>query len=85
MLQIHKYVLDLKEVQKITCHSIINPLCAQMQGDNITIWAVVNTDTPLRQKNIFISGTGKNLDACISLIGYFGTVQHQGYVWHIFY
>lgn len=57
-------------------------LCVQMQENMGYLWALVDQSSPLVDRHIAIVGTGWTLE---SLPGeYVGTLQADGYVWHIF-
>ncbi len=57
-------------------------LTAQLQGDTLCIWAVVNRYAPMTDRQIEIIGTGNPFiddSRC-----YIATVQQPPWVWHIF-
>lgn len=79
---IYKFKLDLMDLQLVSMSRGANVLCAQMQGDDICMWAEVDTDTKKCIRKVFVIGTGHpvpNLET-----QYIGTVQHNNYVWHIY-
>lgn len=81
-VKIYKYPLQLVGRQVIKISEGHHILAAQLQGENICLWAEVCTDQPLVEVPIFIVGTGQEVpfDAC----GYLATVQKDGFVWHIY-
>ena len=60
------------------------PLCVQMQRDEATMWALVETGAPMVKREFVICGTGRLLSGD-SLV-YIGTYQQMGgaLVWHVF-
>lgn len=60
-------------------------LSAQVQNDQICIWALVDPDRPLVMRKLKIFGTGQPLPVHGPIEAVFvGTVQQGIYVWHIF-
>lgn len=86
MSVIWKYPLRLVEQQEIDLPGHVNPLSVQMQGDTITLWAIVNPSGQKYHRRVFIVGTGTALPDVIThpYTKYVGTVQHGALVWHVF-
>lgn len=61
-------------------------LDAQMQGPTVCVWAVINDDEPITMEPRFIHivGTGNAMPVNLYKEDYIGTVQTNGFVWHIF-
>lgn len=59
-------------------------LSVQMQGDVICFWAKVDTDGMSVPVEFFIFGTGWKLPENIAELKHFGTVQDEGFVWHVY-
>jgi len=57
-------------------------LTAQMQGDDLMLWALVDPDTPKVNRVIEVMGTGWQTN--YRDLHYISTVQERGYVWHVF-
>lgn len=58
-------------------------LTGQMQGDNLCVWAIVDTKAPMVEKDIVVVATGEIFDA--TKHEYIATIQVPfGFVWHIF-
>ncbi len=52
-----------------------------MQGEHMTLWALVDPDLPLASRRVYVCGTGHPVpDDGV----YVGTVHHDDLVWHIF-
>lgn len=58
-------------------------LSVQIQGDRITLWAVVDTLADEVPREINIRGTGHALRG-VKPDSFIGTVQDGPYVWHVF-
>lgn len=82
MKKIYKYPLQLADTQMIEIPKYAKILDAQLQGDDLFIWALVNLDYPAESKKIFIFGTGFELPD--DLYCHISTVQIKGFVWHVF-
>jgi hypothetical protein len=57
-------------------------LDAQIQGDTLCLWAIVNPIEEEEDRKIHIVGTGNlfpEIECC-----YLGTVQDGNFVWHVF-
>lgn len=60
-------------------------LTAQVQGDEVCIWAIINPEITEKEKRIFyVVGTGATLPDSVSFNNYISTVQYQHYVAHVF-
>ncbi len=85
MRKIFKYKIEVKNEQVIECDGSIHPLCVQLRHNEIFLWADVCIDDKTRPSRLFIHifGTGNEIpERCMA---YLGTVQKDGYVWHIYY
>ncbi len=71
-------------LQQISIPKTAEILSAQMQGEQVVIWALVdNNNTELRECFILLVGTGHEFDICG--FKFLNTVQNHEFVWHIFY
>lgn len=59
-------------------------LSAQIQNGEVCLWALVDTEKPLKNKEIRIYGTGHPYEYTDQDAKYIGTVQLKSFVWHIF-
>ncbi len=90
MITIYKYHLDRDHVHVKTRNAhVLEFLSVQIQHDEITLWALVDTTKPANYADIYILGTGWNLgterESWLSKDNFVGTVQDpDGLVWHIF-
>ncbi len=81
MRKIFKYPIRLTPLQDIEIPEGAYFLDVQLQEKQICIWAIVDTEREKEQHKIVIRGTGHDVQEDID---YLGTVQQDGYVWHIF-
>lgn len=86
MKTIFKYPLHSSIQKRISINKGAKILCCQIDSKtNVpTLWALVDTDQPLCERLVVIVGTGWVLDEIIVALPYCGTVQQDGYVWHVF-
>jgi len=85
MTKIYKYTIILAEYQTIQVPKGATILCAQMQNDNLWVWAEVDTN-PEREtedRDIYVYGTGHEMYYDIPQ-RYISTVQDRGFVWHVY-
>lgn len=86
MFTIHKFPLAIASYQAITMPQNACILTVQMQHDNPTLWAEVNTDHPPEERSFEVFGTGHPMDYGMGISRrYLGTVQDNNeLVWHIY-
>lgn len=85
MRRIYKYPLVLKESQTIQMPVDSKIISVQNQHGDITIWAIVDPKSPMRERKFFIHGTGDGLpNNWANYLMYLATVQISYYVWHVF-
>lgn len=86
MVTIYKYPIALTEKIVVDMPKWSQILSFQVQGDTPCLWALIETDNSLVQRQFYVVGTGQNLDALpiTRLTQYIGTVQQGGFVWHLF-
>ena len=79
---IWKYRLDMMDTQNVLIPKEAELLSAQMQGDDLMLWALVNPDEPKRVRTIEIIGTG---NPCANVKRkHISTAQMGALVWHVF-
>ncbi len=54
------------------------------QGDSVCIWALVNSENRNSKIKLKIFGTGHEIDDEAEDLSHLGTVQLDGFVWHVF-
>lgn len=85
MITIHKYPLKITDNQTLYLPRDAQILSVQMQGDQLCLWALIDTDAPLYASDFGIYGTGNYVPTLPSPRRHLATVQdHRGLVWHIF-
>lgn len=85
---IHKYPLELVDLQTVPMPSGARVLCVQVQRDAPCLWAMVHPENPTELRTIEIFGTRREFPEIErqQSRGYVGTFQqHDGeLVWHVF-
>ena len=83
MKTIYKYPLEITDEQTVSMPIGAQVLSAQMQGNNLCIWALVDSDNFNCDRRVRIFGTGNTvvLDDNWKFVG---SVQERIFVWHIF-
>ncbi len=85
MFTIHKWGLEMTDMQVIKMPRLSSPLTVQIQNGGISLWAMVDTRlTPETNRMVYIVGTGNPMPDILRRDQYVGTVQHQSFVWHVF-
>ena len=84
MKAIYKYPILVQDYQTITMPKGATILSVQNQNGYLQMWAIVDIDCQEIETRIFrMIGTGNPfIDTDMTM--YIDTVQHDGYVWHIF-
>lgn len=82
---IYKYPIKISDVVLIRMPQGAKILCAQVQHEQVCLWASVNTELKDVGRLIRVVGTGHRYYEDF-LRGYIGTVQQAGgqLVWHLF-
>lgn len=83
MKTIFKYQLSITDTQIIKMPKGADPFTAQFQGDDLCVWAAVESDAELEDREFRIFGTGAPLDLS-GVFRFLNTVQQGPLVWHIF-
>ena len=88
MKMIHKQTLPWDANDEVTIFVPVHShhLDVQMQDNDICVWYVCDPDESINEKLVFrIVGTGWELpDDFINKHFWIKTIQHDGYIWHIF-
>jgi hypothetical protein len=83
MITIHKYRFKIDTAIHIKMPVGANILNVGVQDGWPTMWAIVNTEQPIADRNFYIYATGQNMDEMFGH-DYIATLQLNGFVWHIF-
>lgn len=82
MRTIYKTQLKLIDIQTVELPCFAKFLSVQLQNNVICLWSEVMTDLQPYQYKIFIIGTGYPVPE--DAVKYIGTVQQDGFVWHVY-
>ena len=82
MLSIYKYPLSSERCTHSIPHGA-RVLSVQTQGEQLCLWALVDTDKVHETRTFRVIGTGWDV-AGRFLDNFIGTAQQGPYVWHIF-
>lgn len=87
MITIHKFELQVTDLQKIKMPVRRRVLTAQVQNGTICLWAQVDTESDMEEREVSIIGTGNPLPENHEEYTYLTSVQMRGglFVWHIFW
>ena len=83
MKTIWKYPIDLDDRQRIRFRKGAQILKANMQGEQLCIWALVDSEAKEEYREIAIFGTGHEIPEDLNL-KFISTVANPPFVWHIF-
>jgi hypothetical protein len=81
--KVYKYFLNAVEVQLISIHEDAEILTAALQGLQLCLWALVDTDKPIVKRKIFIRGTGHDAEGLGKHISTF-QMNDGEFVFHVF-
>lgn len=86
MRTVYKYIINPDDLVSVSMPEKSMVLSAQMQGGRIAIWALVDTDRPLRDRKFRVIGTGNPIPELLNQLRFIDTVQLEklGLVFHIF-
>lgn len=84
MRTVHKYPLAAGVEQPVEMPQGAEILTVAFQGDNLVLWAKVDTDSPLRQRTFAVYGTGHPIPQ--KAMEYIGTAHlvSLGFYFHVF-
>lgn len=84
-MTIYKYPIEITDTQKVELPLGAEILTAQMQGENLCLWAKVDEFyTGMEERTIEVFGTGHAMSD--NARRYIGTTQMHGgeLIWHVF-
>ena len=85
MKTIYKYPLPLDRIQSVSMPADALIRSVGKQGDDLMLWAEVDTNAPHKTRTIEIFGTGHSIPEDMGASrAYIGTVQAGFFVWHIY-
>lgn len=82
MSVIRRYELSFETINAITMHRAIRWLDVQIWNGKLTVWAVVDEDSPRIPRDIYVVCTGHLMTGKEGL--HIGTAQDAFSVWHVF-
>lgn len=80
MRTIHKYELQITDVQRVGLPVGWQTALVDVQGSKACLWAIIDTDAPIEDEVIDITGTGRPAPMGGEHIGSF---QQPPFVWHV--
>ena len=91
MRMIHKYELDITDIQTIDLPEYAEMLTIQAQRDKLCLWCIIDTEDGIEPRTFHVVGTGNPMPEPESedwptALAYCGTAQtREGrLVWHVF-
>jgi hypothetical protein len=84
MITIHKYPLEIIDIQPVIIPKAFSPLSVQIQNGKLCLWALVDNEAKKVTRNVYIVGTGNPAPEQANRSNYVGTVQSRPFVWHVF-
>lgn len=84
MITIHKYQFSIADAVEIVMPERARILHVDHQNNKPAIWAMVNAEWKEEIRKFYIAGTGHELNELWLFRTHIGTIQINGYVWHIF-
>jgi hypothetical protein len=84
MITIFKYQFLIADQVIISMPEGAKVLSVQVQNNTPTIWAMVVTESKPQNRQFRVYGTGNELDTFAINGKHLGTIQQNGFVWHIF-
>ena len=81
-LKIFKYYLQLTDTQTLQMPEGFEVLNVSNEGGRIVFWAEADEEEELVDIDFYVVGTGNELEHPLRV--YMGTVQMNGFVWHVY-
>lgn len=97
MQTIYKYPIEVTDIQFVSMPTQSKPIAVDTQGDQLCIWAAVDTEFTEAKREIRIVGTGNPINfPCFGRYDhvtyegeppfyFLGTVKQGPFVWHVFW
>lgn len=82
MKTIHKYYLHMKTHQILQLPSMAKIIDVKKIGSGIYMWTIVDTENILKDRDIYLVGTGHEMPA--AYVEHIGTIEDEGFIWHFF-
>lgn len=82
MKTIYKYQIEIADGQLIRMPKGATILTVQLQDGKPYLWAKIETGNPNVVRSINMFGTGNPISD--APLDYIGTIQLNGFVWHVF-
>lgn len=79
-----KYPLKVNDHQLVAMPVGARPLCVQLQQGVPMLWALVDPEGEIKNRNVYMLGTGAGSLENPDDYKHIGTVQMDGLVWHYF-
>jgi len=80
---IWKFPLDLTDRQVVILPKGATPIAVDYQGERLAMWAIVDREAPQESIEVLIFGTGHPMKIQREMRR-LGTIQKDGFVWHVF-
>lgn len=84
MTTIWKYPLQVTDVQWVSMPEGARLLYVDYQAGDLSLWAMVDSKAPLRNRLIAVVGTGNPAPTDQDGASYVGTAISGSFVWHVF-
>jgi hypothetical protein len=84
MITIYKYHFRIADRTIVAMPQGARILSVQIQNGVPTIWAMVVTESKMEERVLRCYGTGHEIDTFAIQGTHLATIQHLGFVWHIF-
>jgi hypothetical protein len=78
---VYKYNFQIHDEFTLETHESFHVVLAGLQNGTPTLWAIVDTESPIVQHKFFVEGTGHPIAPKSFHVGSF---QQGSFVWHVF-
>jgi len=79
--RIYKYPIEITGMQSIRAYEGATPIAFQLQGGIPMVWCIVDDNAKEADLWLYVYGTGQKTGNH----AYVGTIQKDGFVWHLFF
>ena len=83
-MKIFKYIIQITDLQSVALPPCAQILSVQAQAGALCLWALVTPSKNTVERLLEIFGTGNPIPDADAEREFIGTVQLDGFVWHIF-